>query len=241
MVIGAVLLQFVLPFLGHATIVKSLRMLILPFVILFVVLLIYVIPHATTHGVAHGVGWQVYLRRPGLHDHLVGLGWTECGNDYSRYLPATSQEPSHVVGWIFLGTAVPEILIMTLGAATGTYLTTVGTSSNAFLPFLHQSTIPAWFVVVFLVFAIVQLFAINSLDLYSSGVTLQAMGLKVKRYQAVIIDSCFCLAVTMYAIFNSSFNTYLKDFVDVVIVWIAPWVAILPGRLGLAPFPLRAQ
>jgi cytosine/uracil/thiamine/allantoin permease len=30
----------------------------------------------------------------------------------------------------------------------------------------------------------------------------------------------------MYAIFNSSFNTYLKDFVDVVIVWIAPWVAI---------------
>ena len=30
----------------------------------------------------------------------------------------------------------------------------------------------------------------------------------------------------MYAVFNSSFTTYLKDFVDVVIVWIAPWVAI---------------
>ncbi|HEX3979596.1 MAG TPA: cytosine permease, partial [Acidimicrobiales bacterium] len=48
----------------------------------------------------------------------------------------------------------------------------------------------------------------------------------VKRYQAVIIDSGFCLAITMFAIFNSSFSTYLKDFVDVVIVWIAPWVAI---------------
>ena len=32
--------------------------------------------------------------------------------------------------------------------------------------------------------------------------------------------------VTMYAIFSSSLTTYLKDFVDVVIVWIAPWVAI---------------
>jgi len=30
----------------------------------------------------------------------------------------------------------------------------------------------------------------------------------------------------MYAIFSSSFTTYLEDFVDVVIVWIAPWVAI---------------
>jgi cytosine/uracil/thiamine/allantoin permease len=30
----------------------------------------------------------------------------------------------------------------------------------------------------------------------------------------------------MYAVFNSSFSTYLSDFVDVVIVWIAPWTAI---------------
>ncbi len=30
----------------------------------------------------------------------------------------------------------------------------------------------------------------------------------------------------MFAVFNTSFNTYLKDFVDIVIVWIAPWAAI---------------
>jgi purine-cytosine permease-like protein len=220
-----VLVQFVLPFLGHATIVKVLRALILPFVLLFVGLLIYIVPHATTHGVAHGADWQVYFAGLAFTITLSGLGWTECGNDYSRYLPRKSKSSS-IVGWVFLGTAVPEILIMALGAATGTYLTTVGTSANAFLPFLHQSGIPPWFVVLFLVFCIAQLFAINSLDLYSSGVTLQAMGIRVRRYQAVIIDSCFCLGITMYAIFNSSFNTYLKDFVDVVIVWIAPWLAI---------------
>jgi nucleobase:cation symporter-1, NCS1 family len=101
------------------------------------------------------------------------------------------------------------------------------------LPFVHQSVIPAWFVVVFLVFAMVQLFAINSLDLYSSGVTLQALGVKVRRYQAVIIDSVICLGITIYAIFDSSFSTYLRDFVDVVIVWIAPWVAIYLVDWGL--------
>ena len=134
---------------------------------------------------------------------------------------------------MFLGTAVPEILVMTLGAVVGTFLASVGTSANAFLPFAHQSAIPAWFVVVFLLFAMVQLFAINSLDLYSSGVTLQALGVKVRRYQAVIIDSVICLGVTVYAIFDSSFSTYLKDFVDVVIVWIAPWVAIYLVDWGL--------
>ncbi len=34
---------------------------------------------------------------------------------------------------------------------------------------------PGWFVVPYLIFAIVQLFAINTLDLYSSGVTLQSL------------------------------------------------------------------
>ena len=121
---------------------------------------------------------------------------------------------------------MPEILIMTLGAVVGTFLLNIGTGSGGLLPFAHQSFIPAWFVVVFLIFAIVQLFAINSLDMYSSGITLQAIGLPVKRYHAVLIDCVIALGVTMYAIFSSSFTTYLEDFVDVVIVWIAPWVAI---------------
>jgi purine-cytosine permease-like protein len=72
----------------------------------------------------------------------------------------------------------------------------------------------------------VQLFGINSLDMYSSGVTLQAMGVKVKRYQAVLIDCFLAFLVTLFAIFNSSFHTYLTDFVDLVSVWIAPWFAI---------------
>ena len=115
---------------------------------------------------------------------------------------------------------------MTLGAVVGTFIVKIGTGAGGFLPFAHQSVIPAWFVVVFLIFAVVQLFAINSLDMYSSGVTLQALGLPVKRYQAVLVDCVVALGVTMYAIFNSSFTDYLSDFVDVVIVWIAPWSAI---------------
>jgi NCS1 family nucleobase:cation symporter-1 len=224
-VVGAVLVQGVLPFLGHATIVKTLRALVIPFVILFAVLLGFAIPHATTHGVAHAADWQTYMEGLAFTITLAGLGWVENGNDYTRYCRPDASKKA-IVGWVFAGTALPEILIMTLGAAVGTFLTDVGKASNAFLPFAHQSAIPSWFVVVFLVFCIVQLFAVNSLDMYSSGVTLQAMGVHVKRYVAVVIDCIIALVVTMWATFDSSFSTYLKDFVDVVIVWIAPWAAI---------------
>lgn len=224
-VILAVVIQGVLPFLGHATIVKTLRVLVVPFLVLFAVLLAFAIPHATTTGVAHGADWQTYMEGLAFTITLSGLGWTECGNDYTRYLPPTARKRS-IVGWVFVGTAMPEILVMTLGAAVGTFLKTVGTSANAFLPFAHQTAIPAWFVVIFLVFCVVQLFAINSLDLYSSGVTLQAMGVHVKRYVAVVIDCVIVLAFTVFAVFDTSFSTFLKDFVDVVIVWIAPWLAI---------------
>jgi NCS1 family nucleobase:cation symporter-1 len=224
-VLAAVAIQFILPFLGHATMVKVLRWLIIPFCVLFAVLAIFAGQHANLGGVKHGASWEVYLSGLAFTITLSGLGWTECGNDYTRYCPPDSSRKA-IVGWVFLGTAVPEILVMTLGAVVGTFLAAVGTSSNAFLPFAHQGFIPAWFVVLFLVFAIVQLFGINSLDMYSSGVTLQAMGVRVKRYQAVLIDTVLCLVITMWAVFNSSFSTYLKDFVDVVIVWIAPWMAI---------------
>lgn len=224
-VVAAVLVQGVLPFLGHATILKTLRALVIPFAVLFAVLLGFAVPHAALHAVAHGADWQTYMEGIAFTIALSGLGWTECGNDFSRYCPPTASR-SGIVGWVFLGTALPEILIMTLGAVVGTFVKGLGTGTGGFLPLAHQHAIPGWFVTVFLVFCVIQLFAINSLDLYSSGVTLQALGLRIKRYQAVVLDCVIALAATMYAIFSVSFSKYLTDFVDAVIVWIAPWCAI---------------
>jgi nucleobase:cation symporter-1, NCS1 family len=221
----AVCIQAVLPFLGHATMVKVLRLLILPFVVLFAVLAGFIWGHANLHIVAHGAGWQTFMVGLAFTIALSGLGWTENGNDYSRYLPRNASKPA-IVGWIFLGTAVPEIVIMILGAAVGTYLTSLGSDAIPFEAFIHGGVIPGGFVVVFLIFSVFQLFAINSLDLYSSGVTLQALGLPVKRYQAVLIDTVICCGITIYAIFDSSFHNLLEDFVDGVICWIAPWCAI---------------
>jgi purine-cytosine permease-like protein len=121
--------------------------------------------------------------------------------------------------------------MMVLGALTFTFLSSSAqfaawNSANPFEALVGQHFIPSWFVVIFLVFAIVQLFGINSLDLYSSGVSLQAVGLKLKRYQAVVLDSIIACLLTIYATFQSTFSLYMKEFVGVIIVWIAPWFGI---------------
>ena len=240
LVMAAVLIQGILPFLGHAAIVKSLRLLIAPFVVLFAIMLGFAIPHANLQRVAHGAGWQTYMAGLAFTIALSGLGWAECGNDYTRYCPAATSKKG-IVGWVFLGTAVPEILIMTLGAVIGTFIAGVGTGAGGLLPFAHQSLIPAWFVVVFLLFAVVQLFAINSLDMYSSGVTLQAIGLPGQalpggadrlRHRVRYHHVCH-LQLVVHRV-----PLRLRrpgDRVDRSVV------CHLPGRLGSAAIPLRAE
>ena len=227
-IVLATAIQAIMPYLGHATMVKVLRALIIPFVVIFAIFAIFVGKHTNTGGVfvfAHG--WEPFTAGLAFVIALSGLGWTECGNDYTRYLKPDAKK-SEVIGWLFLGTAVPEIVMMTLGALGFTFLSNSGVwnSANPFEALYHQHGLPSWFVVVFLLFAIVQLFGINSLDLYSSGVSVQAMGLKLKRYQAVLLDSVIAGALTIYATFGSTFAIYMKDFVGVIIVWIAPWFAI---------------
>jgi purine-cytosine permease-like protein len=219
-----------MPYFGHATMVKVLRALIIPFGAIFVLLAFYDFKHGSASFKGFGGGWELFTAGLAFTFALSGLGWTECGNDYTRYVARDASKGS-IVGWMFLGTAIPEIFMMVLGAATFTFISSSAQSAdwNGSNPFeaLHiQHTIPSWVVALFLIFAIVQLFGINSLDLYSSGVSLQAMGLKLKRYQAVVLDSFLACGLTIWAMFQSTFSLYMKEFVGVIIVWIAPWLGI---------------
>jgi nucleobase:cation symporter-1, NCS1 family len=226
LIAGAAVVQAVLPFLGHATMTRVLRWLVLPFVAIYVVLAGLSVGHVHATASA-GTTWQTWTAGLAFTIALSGLGWTENGNDYSRYLPRTVSSRS-VVGWLFVATALPEIALMTLGALVFSFVGTDATwqLANPFAAFAGAHALPGWFVVTFMVFVVIQLFGINSLDLYSSGVTLQAMGLRIRRYHAVLLDSAVCLGITFYAVFNSQFSTLLKDFVTIVIVWIAPWCGI---------------
>jgi purine-cytosine permease-like protein len=220
-IVAAAAIQAVLPFLGYATMVKVLRVLVIPFVALYVILAALTIGKANPGSIQGGASWQTMMGGLAFTIALTGLGWVESGNDFSRYLPRTASRKS-IVGWVFVATAIPQAALMLLGAAVATYVHI--DSKNPFNSFPHAFS--SWFLVPFFVVAILQLFAINSMDLYSSGVTLQALGLPIKRWNAVLIDTVICCAITAYAVFSAGFSRLLSDFVAAVIAWIAPWMAI---------------
>lgn len=221
LIIMAAAIQTVLPFLGYATVVKVLRVLVIPFILLYVILAALTIGRANPASIAHGANWQTMMGGLAFTITLSGLGWVESGNDFSRYLPRTASRRS-IVGWIFVATAIPQAALMLLGAAVATYVQI--DSKDPFNSFPHAFN--SWFLVPFLVVAIVQLFAINSMDLYSSGVTLQALGLPIKRWNAVLVDTVIGCGITAYAVFSAGFSNLLNDFVAAVIAWIGPWMAI---------------
>jgi NCS1 family nucleobase:cation symporter-1 len=218
-IVVAVAIQAVLPLLGHAAVLRVLRWLTIPFIILFVVMAIITTSKVKLHAVPHGAGWGSLMVTLALVIAAGGLGWTENANDYSRYLPPDANRRNIVLA-VALGGAIPSALLEILGAAVATGVP--GATSITGL----TAGFPGWFVVPYLIFAIAQLFAINTIDLYSSGVTLQSLIPRLKRLHCVAIDTVVCGAFAAYAVFSSRFTSLLADFLLFIIVWLGPWCAI---------------
>lgn len=228
-IIGAVALQFIVPFLGHPTITRLLNYLSIVFIVLFAVMAVLVVPHVDlghmaayrrAHQMPVSASWEAVTTAIVLLVSAGGLGWTENANDYSRYLPRST--PKARTFWAAtLGGAIPSILLELLGAAA--YAVNANATTVTGVP----SAFASWFFWPFMILALPQLFAINTLDLYSSGVTLQALGVPVKRWGAVVIDTVVAGAFTAVVIFRGSLNGYLDAFLVYIVVWLAPWFGIV--------------
>jgi NCS1 family nucleobase:cation symporter-1 len=220
LIIGAALIQGVLPFFGHATMLRVLKYLALPFAAVFVLMAFLAIGKVNLGAASHSATWQVVTL--GLVVVIAGGGfaWTENASDYSRYLPADTP----VWKTIMAGSAggfIPSILLEVLGAAVATGIKNA-TDPISGLP----QVFPAWFLVPYLILAILQLYAVISIDLYSSGVTLQALIPRLRRYHCVLIDATVCAILCAFITFSSSFDDFLGDFLAFIPIWLGPWMAI---------------
>jgi purine-cytosine permease-like protein len=219
LILAAASIQLLLPLFGHRAMLRVLRMLVPPFVVLFVLLAILTLPKAHL-AAGHDASLADMLAGLALVLSSGGYGWPMNANDFSRYLPADTS-PQRIVASVGLGGFVPTTLLLLLGAAVAT---AVPSASDAISGLPHAFA--GWFVWPYLIFAIVQLFAINSVDLYSSGLTLQAIVPGIRRWQCVLLDTVVAGALTAVTVFSTGFNTFLTDFLLFMLIWIAPWVAI---------------
>ncbi len=219
-IVAAVAVQFLMPFLGHATITRVLRYLSVVFIAVFIVMAVLVIPHAHPSKLHQSTSWWLWTTGLVLIVSAGGLGWTENASDFSRYLPRTT--PKWKTFWAAtLGAGVPSILLELLGATA--YVVSPKVTAVTGVP----SSFASWFFWPFLILALPQLFAINTMDLYSSGVTLQAIGVPLKRWGCVLVDTIVCGGVTALVIFKGNFYADLSGFLDYIVVWISAWFGIL--------------
>ena len=219
-IVGAAAVQFVLPLYGHATILAAEKWLAWLFIPLFVIMAILVAPKVHVGSLPTGAGWGTVMVAIAVIISGGGLPWANTGSDYSRYLPADSSA-REIFWWSSLGGLIPSVLLSVLGAAVASAVKTAS-DPIAGVPL----ALPGWVAVPYLILAILTLLAVNTIDLYSSGLTLQAIGIPVRRPAAALIDLVICVAVTFVAIFSASFNRLYLEFLSLLIVWLAPWFAI---------------
>lgn len=212
-------LQVYIPTLGHATIMLVQKILAYVFVLFFLAVAILILSKAQVSGGQAGTFATMTLGFA-LMVSAGGISWANTGSDYSRYLPKTAK-PAAIFWASALGGMIPAILLEVLGAAVAAQLPTASDPISG-LP----SALPAWFLAPYLILLFFNLIAVNAIDLYSSGLTLQTIGLSVKRWQATMIDMVICTILAAVAIFSSDFNTLYGQFLSLLIIFLAPWCAI---------------
>lgn len=219
-ILVAAAVQSVLPLIGHAAIVRVQRRLAWVSTVLFAVMAVLVAPNLKLGSLGEGHGWVPVTLAVALLVSAGGLSWANTGSDYSRYLPKNASERS-IFWFSSLGGLVPAVVLELLGAAIASVVTSAS-DPIAGIP----AALPAWVAIPYLVFAIVTLLAVNTINLYSSGLTLQAFGLTLARWKCVILDSAICTALCFLVIFSDSFNKVYSAFLGLLVIWLAPWFGI---------------
>ena len=153
------------------------------------------------------------------------------GPDWTRYLPAAT--PARTIFWhVFWASYLPT-LAMTL---MGIFCATLGDMSDpvaGLKPFMSS-----WLFVIYILAVVGGSLANNVPTYYSSGLTLQAVGLKMHRYHATLLDVVVSTVITLYIVFVQDFTTALNDFIALLVVWVAPYggVWICDGYLRRGRF-----
>ena len=162
-----------------------------------------------------------------------GLGWVNLAADYSRYLPR-SASATGVVAWTTIGASIAPILLLVVGLLLAGSSTELSEALAADPIGALAATLPTWFLVPFVITAVLGLVGGAVLDIYSSGLALLATGLRMPRYVAALIDGLIMVLGTIYVVFVASdFYGQFTGFLITLGVPVAAWCGIFLADIAL--------
>jgi nucleobase:cation symporter-1, NCS1 family len=162
-----------------------------------------------------------------------GLGWVNSGADYSRYLPRTASSRG-VVGWTTFGAAIAPVLLVVYGLLLAASDSKLSTAIGADPVGALTTLLPTWYLLLFALVAIGGLIGGAVLDIYSSGLALLTIGLRVPRWTAAAIDGVLMMLGTIYVVWiASNFIGPFQGFLITLGVPIAAWCGVFLADLLL--------
>src|SRR5690348_7186333 len=162
-----------------------------------------------------------------------GLGWVNVAADYSRYLPRRSSGRG-VVWWTTFASSIAPIFLVVFGLLLAGSSSSLNSAIQADPIGALATLLPTWFLVPFAIVAVLGLIGGSVLDIYSSGLALLTLGVRVPRYVAALIDGSVMTLGTIYVVFVAhNFIGQFEGFLITLGVPIAAWCGIMLADIAL--------
>jgi nucleobase:cation symporter-1, NCS1 family len=206
--------------LGHATIIWMQRISTwaMALILLGVVPQVWSAPALDPNAVVAGADWATLSVAFGLVAALP-FSYANYPADYTRYLPRLTAG-SAITFWTFLGAFLPSVGLTALGF----YASKAADLADPVGGF--SGILASWYFTLFVLVVLMGTISNNFLNTYSSGMSLLALGLKVSRPAAIIVDAVLASAAAAYAIFFYDFTATFIAFLSLMVIWLAPWTGV---------------
>jgi len=162
-----------------------------------------------------------------------GLGWINIAADWSRYQRRDAPGAA-IVAWNTFGGAVAPVLLVVFG------LLLAGSSDELSAGIVADpigtlgTLLPTWFLIPFLLTAILSLVSGAVLGIYSSGLTLLSLGVRIPRPAAAFVDGVILTLGTIYVVFFAEdFLGPFQSFLITLGVPLAAWAGIMIADIAL--------
>jgi len=193
--------------------------------VVYVILALPAIDLATVGALPAGSG-EAFVGALVLVMTAFGLGWVNAAADYSRYLPRDARS-SGVVGWTTFGASVAPIVLVIFGLLLAGSSSKLSEAIGADPIGALTTLLPTWFLIPFVVVAVLGLVGGAVLDIYSSGLALLSAGIRIPRYAAAGIDGVVMIIGSIYVVFFApSFIAPFQAFLVTLGVPVAAWCGI---------------
>ena len=219
--------SLVLGVLGHGAILRFQRFAAVGFGLLTVAVLPVLLLHVDVARVAggHPASLRTVLVAGGILAAGTGISWVNLAPDYSRYLPLEERARS-IVGWVTSGAALPTAVLVVTGYLLSTKVHGLATALDPVGPV--GAALPAWISTPFLLVAAGGMLAESDLACYSSGLTLLALGVRIRRSRTVLVDGAVvCGAGLWLMIGRSGFLGPFESFLTLLATGLTAWAGVV--------------